>query len=112
MKIIDVQHDSDVARPVRSREVLAVLADIGEKFDAAAAVVREVAAAEWAALPPAPTLAVADWQRACPALVELDTFLAAAHAKVAAALAEGRFTPATAALVVRAGAPHDRPGLA
>ncbi|MFD4533559.1 hypothetical protein ACFWNL_17615 [Kitasatospora sp. NPDC058397] len=93
MKIIDVQHDSDVARPVRSREVLAVLADIGEKFDAAAAVVREVAAAEWAALPPAPTLAVADWQRACPALVELDTFLAAAHAKVAAALAEGRFTP-------------------
>ncbi|MFJ2864938.1 hypothetical protein [Kitasatospora sp. NPDC087314] len=93
MKIIDVHHDSETARPARSREVLATLGGIGEKFDAAAAVVREVAPAELAALPPVPTLSVADWQQACRALVELDAFLAAAHANVAAALSEGGFTP-------------------
>ncbi|GLW58565.1 hypothetical protein [Kitasatospora phosalacinea] len=91
--IIDVHHDSEVARPARSREVLAVLRGIGERFDAAAAVVREVAPTELATLPPVPALSVADWQRACPALVELDAFLAAAHAQVTAVLSGGGFTP-------------------
>ncbi|MEY9846090.1 hypothetical protein ABH940_003175 [Streptacidiphilus sp. BW17] len=93
MKIIDVQHDLTVARPARSREVLAVLSDIGAQFDAAAAVVREVAPQEWAALPPVPPLAVADWEQACRALVALDTFLADAQAKVGAVLASGSLTP-------------------
>ncbi|MFJ8627431.1 hypothetical protein ACIRD3_31945 [Kitasatospora sp. NPDC093550] len=93
MKIIDVHHDSETARPARSREVLAILRDIGEKFDAAAAVVREVAPAESATLPPMPTLSVEDWQQACRALVGLDAFLADTHARVAAALSESGFTP-------------------
>ncbi|MEV7925982.1 hypothetical protein [Kitasatospora sp. NPDC088779] len=93
MKIIDVQHDADVARPARSREVLSVLSVIGERFDAAAAVVREVAPAELAELPPTPVLAVPDWGQACRALVDLDLFLVAANSRVASAPFGGGCTP-------------------
>ncbi|MFF2611698.1 hypothetical protein [Kitasatospora sp. NPDC058046] len=92
MKIIDVHYDLTVDRPARSREVLAVLSAIGSRFDDAAAVVREVAPEELAQLPSVPSLAVADWEQACRALVALDAFLAGAQARVSAVREGGRLT--------------------
>ncbi|MFD9691869.1 hypothetical protein ACFWXO_39610 [Kitasatospora sp. NPDC059088] len=90
MKIIDVHHDLTVDRLARSREVLAALSCIGSRFDAAAAVVREVAPEELAELPPVPVLDIADWEQACHALVALDAFLAGAEARLAAVREGGR----------------------